>query len=72
MGGSEFIAVFRTRDTVQSGFIRSALEEAGVICYVDNENFSAVRMGGLGTMTVMVPRSQAERAGEIIRELGIV
>ena len=43
----KFIAVFQLRDPVQAGMIRETLVQASVNCYVDNEIFSSVRMGGV-------------------------
>lgn len=70
----QFISICQPKDAVQAGMIREALEQAGVNCYVSNENFSAIRtFGGVGagTMAVMVPESQAEQATQIIKDLGV-
>ncbi|MDD5679455.1 MAG: DUF2007 domain-containing protein [Kiritimatiellae bacterium] len=72
---TKFIAVFQPRTSVQSGMIREALEQADITCYVDNEHFSSVQMGGMsigaGSMKVMVPEDQTEQAKDIIAGLGI-
>ena len=60
---------------MQAGFIREALEQADILCYVNNETLSSVRMGGIGlgvgSMSVMVPENQTEAAIELIKGLGI-
>lgn len=70
----KFISVFQPRDTIQAGMIREALVQASVNCYVANEMFSSVRMGGVsigaGNMSVMVPEDQAQLARDIITGLG--
>lgn len=70
----QFICVFQPPDTVQAGMVRSALEDSGIPCYVNNENMSGLRFGGLATgaaaMQVMVPENQMDDALQIIRELG--
>ena len=75
MNDTKFVPIFKPYDTTQAGFIREALEQADIICYVNNENLSSVRMGGIGvgvgSMTVMVPDNQTEQAIEIIKGLGI-
>lgn len=72
---TRFAAVFHPYNTMQAGLIRSALEESGIICYVNNENLSGIRFGGMGigagSMAVMVPENQAKDAVGIIKELGI-
>lgn len=72
----KFIAVFHPRDPVQAGMIREALVQDGVNCYVDNENFTSVQMGGgmgigAGKMRIMVPEDQAGRARDVITGLGM-
>lgn len=71
----EFVAVCSPRDATQAGMIRETLEQAGLNCYVDNEMFSAVQMGGMsmgvGGMRVMVPETQADQARDIIAGLGM-
>ena len=75
MKDTKFISIFHPYDSTQAGFIREALEQADIVCYVNNENLSSVGMGGIGfgmgRMTVMVPENQGEQAIEIIRGLGI-
>jgi hypothetical protein len=75
MDNTSFVSVFQPSDTVQAGLIRSALEGADIICYVDNENLASVQMGGVGIgagrMSVMVPENEAEQAISIIKGLGI-
>lgn len=71
-----FVSICRPQDSIQAGMIRGALQEADITCHVDNENFSAVRLGGgagigVGTMNVMVPSDQVEKANEIPKGLGI-
>ena len=72
---TKFIPVFQPRDTIEAGLISGALEHAGIVCYVNNENLSAVKMGGggigVGRMTVMVPESQITKSLEIIADLGM-
>ena len=71
MNDSTFIPIFTPSDSIQAGLIHSVLEQADIICYVNNENFSAIRMGGLGMgaggMSIMVPDNQAEQAIGIIK-----
>ena len=71
----KLVSVFQPRNPVQAGMIREALTQASVNCYVDNETFSGVQMGGIsigaGKMSVMVPEDQAEQAKEIIAGLGM-
>ena len=75
MTDPRFISIFKPYDAMQAGFIRDALEQADIVCYVNNENLSAIRMGGMGigagSMAVMVPVDRAEEAIEIIKGLGI-
>lgn len=71
---TKFIAVFHPRDPLQAGMIREALEQAGVNCYVNNENFS-IQNGcisiGAGSMRIMVSEDQAEQAKDVITGLGM-
>jgi len=75
MNDTKFVSIFQPNDAMQAGLIRGALEQADIHCYVNNENFSSIRMSGIGigmgSMMVMVPDNQAEEAIEIIKELGI-
>jgi len=75
MTDAKFVSIFRPYDAMQAGFIRDALEQADIVCYVNNENLSSIRMGGagigVGSMAVMVPEDRAEKAIEIIKGLGI-
>ena len=70
-----FVAVYQPYDTTQAGLIQNALEQNDVVCYVNNENASSVRFGGLGfgaaSMMVMVPESQQDKAYQVISELGL-
>jgi len=70
-----FVSIYQPYDTTQAGLIRSALEQNNVVCYVNNENVSSMRFGGLGfgaaSMMVMVPESQRDEALQIISELGL-
>ena len=70
----KLVPVSQPFDTMQAGIIQSALEDNNILCYVDNENMSAIRFGGMAigaaAMTVMVPESQQEQAHQIISELG--
>ena len=72
---TRFAAVFHPYNAMQAGLIRGALEQSGIVCYVNNENLSGMHFGGMGigagSMAVMVPENQAEDAMEIIKELGI-
>ena len=72
---NSFISVYQPYDTTQAGLIRSALEQNDVVCYINNENVSSVRFGGIGFgaagMMVMVPESQQEKARQIISNLGL-
>lgn len=49
--------------------------QANINCYIDNETFSSVQMGGMsigaGSMKVMVPEDQTKHAKDIIAGLGI-
>lgn len=71
----KFVSAFQPYDTTQAGWIQSALEENGIICYVNNENASSVRFGGIGfgaaSMMIMVPQTQLEEARRIISDLGL-
>ena len=71
MSGTKFVSIFQPYDAMQAGFIRDALEQADIVCYVNNENLSAIRMGGMGigagSMAVMVPVDRAEEAIEIVK-----
>jgi len=73
MNDAKFISIFQPYDVIQAGLIRSVLEQADIICYVNNENFSSLRMGGMGlgvgSMSIMVPDNQSEQAIEIIQQL---
>ena len=75
MNNTKFVSIFQPSDTIQAGLVQGALEQADIICYVNNENLSSIRTGGIGigigSMTVLVPETQAEKAIEIIKELGI-
>jgi hypothetical protein len=75
MNNTQFVPVFHPYDTVQAGLVRSTLEATGILCYVNNENGSAMQLGGagagVGNMTVMVPENQAKRANEILKERGM-
>ncbi len=75
MNNTKFVSIFQPRDSIQAGLIQGALDHADIICYVNNENLSSIRTGGIGigigSMTVMVPETQAEEAIEIIKELGV-
>lgn len=73
---TRFVCICKPRDSIQAGMIRGALEDAGLHGYVNNENFATVRLGGgmglgVGTMRVMVPADQADRARGIVVGLGI-
>ena len=73
MSEDKFVAVCHPYDAIQAGLISSALEQVGIVCYVNNEGFAAVRSmtgSGVATMTLMVPQSQLEKAREVIVELG--
>jgi len=72
-----FVPVCQPGGAIQAGMIREALQQAGVNCYVENETFSMVRLGGgagtgLGAMRAMVPADQVDRARAIIAELDVV
>jgi len=71
----KFIPILQPHDATQAGFIRSTLELNDIVCYVNNENVSSVRFGGIGMgaagMMVMVPESQAEKARQLISDLGL-
>lgn len=74
MDDTKFVSVWQPHDTVQAGLIRSTLEAANIPCYVNNENLASVHGGlsiGIGRMAVMVPENQAEKARELIRDLGV-
>ena len=75
MNDTKFVSIFQPYDATQAGFIRDALEQADIVCYVNNENISGMRFGGMGigagSMAVMVPKDRAEEAIGIIKALGI-
>ena len=74
MSDPKFVSIFQPYDSTQAGFIRDALEQADIACYVNNENLSTMRGGlgiGVGSMAVMVPENQIEHAIEIIKVLGM-
>jgi hypothetical protein len=75
LNNAKFISVYQPYDTIQAGLIQSTLEKNDIVCYVNNENGSSVRFGGLGfgaaSMMVMVPESQKDQALQIISELGL-
>ena len=71
-----FVSICQPRDSIQAGMIRGALQDAGLTCHVENENFSAIRLGGgmgigAGAMRVMVPSDQVEKANVVLKGLGI-
>ena len=75
MNNKTFVSIYHPHDSVHAGLISSALEHAGIVCYVNNENLSAIHMGSIGigacSMAVMVPEDKAEEAINIIHEAGI-
>ncbi len=76
MSDRKFVSICEPRDSIQAGMIRGALENAEIHCYINNENFATVRLGGgmglgVGTMQVMVPEEQADTARDIVAGLGI-
>lgn len=70
-----FVSVYQPLNPPQAGLIQGALEESGIVCYVNNENASVTRFGGIGFgaagMAVMVPEDQAGQALQIIADLGL-
>jgi hypothetical protein len=75
MDNEKFVPAFHPYNITQAGLIQGALEQANMICYINNENASGIRFGGIGMgaarMTVMVPESQLEKSLQIISELGL-
>jgi hypothetical protein len=75
MNDTKFVSIFHPHDVTQAGFIRCALEEADIVCYINNENTAGTHFGGIGlgaaSMAVMVPDNQVQEAREILKELGI-
>ena len=72
---SRFLPVCHPGTSIEAGMIREALEQAGVNFYIQNENFAAIRTItgiGAGTVTVMVPENEVERAKEIIAGIGSI
>ncbi len=74
INSEDFVSVYRPYDTTQAGLIQNALEDKDILCYVNNENASTVRFGGIGFgaagMAVMVPKRHEEKARSIIAALG--
>ena len=74
-GDSEdFVEVF-AGSPVKAGMIRSLLEADGLTVFVRDENMATMepwlRYGaGIGAAKVVVPRDQAERAREILANVG--
>ena len=70
MNDAKFISIFRSYDITQAGLIRSVLEQNDIVCYVNNENFSSLNMGGvdLRGMSIMVPETQVKEAVKIIKQ----
>lgn len=70
----KLVSVFQPRDTMQASMIRDALQQNGIDCCIENENFSNVRLGGwgtgAGTMNVLVSSEKADLAKEILADLG--
>ena len=70
----KILCIFKPHDAIQAGMIQSALESSGIPCFVDNENASALRFGGLATgiaeIRILVPESQTEQARQLITDLG--
>lgn len=70
----KFVCAFQPHDAVQAGMIRSVLENSDIPCFIDNENASALRFGGLATgiaeMRIMVPENQVKQARQMIKGLG--
>lgn len=75
LGDGKFAPVYQPYDTTQAGLIQRALEQNDIVCYINNENASTVRFGGLGfgaaSMMVMVPENQRDKALKIISDLGL-
>jgi hypothetical protein len=70
----DFVQVF-AGPVVKAGLIRSLLEADGLTVFVRDENMATMepwlRYGaGIGAAKVVVPRDQAERAREILANVG--
>ncbi|HZJ71886.1 MAG TPA: DUF2007 domain-containing protein [Planctomycetota bacterium] len=74
-GDSEdFVEVF-AGSPVKAGMIRSLLEADGLMAFVRDENAATIWPSplvgaGLGAAKVVVPRDQADRAREILANVG--
>jgi hypothetical protein len=74
-GDSEdFVEVF-AGSPVKAGMIRSLLEADGLMAFVRDENAATIWPAhfvgaGLGSAKVVVPRDQADRAREILANVG--
>lgn len=70
---NRFIPVFHPHDSIQAELINSTLEQAGIVCYVNNGNLTSIYMGSIGigafSMVIMVPENMKELAEEIIKKL---
>jgi len=69
----QFVSICTPNNSFHAGMIRAALESAGINVYINNESFSQIRQGGIGigsgSMAVMVPENEAEKARQIIDAL---
>lgn len=71
----EFVEVF-AGSPVKAGMVRSLLEADGLLAFVRDENAATIWPAhfvgaGLGSAKVVVPRDQAPRALEILRDAGL-
>ena len=68
-----FIEVYRPGGQQELIFIKSTLDAAGIVYYVDNENlnrlFYSLGPIGAGEMRLMVEQSQAQEAVAILRHV---
>jgi len=68
-----FIEVYRPGGQQELIFIKSALDAADIIYYIDNENlnrlFYSLGPTGAGEMRLMVEQSQAQEASAILKHL---
>ena len=74
-GDSEDFTEVFAGSPVKAGMIRSLLEADGLMAFVRDENAATIWPShlvgaGLGSAKVVVPRSQAERAREILASVG--
>ncbi|MBU4200437.1 MAG: DUF2007 domain-containing protein [Verrucomicrobia bacterium] len=72
---SSFVDIFHPRTSYEAGIIRETLKQEGINVYINNENFANTGMvigTGMDTMKVMVPRTDADKARDLIEQLGFV